>query len=76
MTGPGDRAALWVLLGVHGLLLAALALAGFTLLKYLPNMPLSPWQKAMFEIGIAAALVAFTVRAALLWRRLRRTPSA
>jgi len=61
---------------VHAILLAALVLAGWTLLKFLPNMPLSPWQKAMFEVGIAASLVAFTVRAALLWRRLRRTRSA
>jgi len=67
--------ALWILLAVHGALLAALAMAGWTLLKYLPTLPLSPSQKAMFEIGIAAAIVVFSVRALLLLRRLRRPPS-
>lgn len=74
--GSGDRAALWILLGVHAILLATLLVAAWTLLKYLPTMPLSAWQKAMFQIGIGAALVAFGLRAALLWARLRRTPRA
>jgi hypothetical protein len=76
VAGPGDRWALWILLAMHGALLAALGVAGWTLLKYLPNMPLTHSQKAMFEIGIAAAILAFGARAALLLRRLLRTPSA
>ncbi len=75
VAGSFDRGILWILLLVHGALLAALAIAGWTLLKYLPGMPLTSWQKAMFEIGIAAAFLAFSVRAALLVRRLRRPPT-
>jgi len=76
VAGPGDRIALWILLAVHVALLAALGVAGWTLLKYLPTMPLTHSQKAMFEIGIAAAILAFGVRALLLLRRLLRRPAS
>jgi hypothetical protein len=70
--GSGDRLALWTLLGFHVALEVTLLAAGWTLVKYLPAMQLSPWQKVVFELGIAAAFVAFGLRAFALWRRLRR----
>lgn len=70
--GSGDRAALWVLLGFHLALEASLIAAGWTLVKYLPAMQLSPPQKVLCEVGIAAAFVAFGLRALALWRRLRK----
>ena len=71
--GAIDRAIQWVLLALHGALLASLVVAAWTLAKYLPGMPLSPLEKVMFQVGIGVALVAFGVRAVLLWRRLRRS---
>jgi len=70
--GSSDRIALWTLLGFHVVLEVSLIAAGWTLVKYLPLMQLSPWQKVMFQVGIAAAFVAFGLRALALWRRLRR----
>jgi hypothetical protein len=70
--GSTDRATLWVLLALHVALEATLVAAGWTLVKYLPTMPLAPFQKVMFEVGLAAAFVAFGLRGLALWRRLRR----
>jgi len=70
--GPTDQATLWVLLALHVALEATLIAAGWTLLKYLPTMPLAPLQKVMFEVGLAAAFVVFGLRGLALWRRLRR----
>jgi len=70
--GSPDRAALWLLLGFHVALEVALLAAGWTLVKYLPTIQLGAAQKVMFEVGLAAAFVAFGVRALALWRRLRR----
>ena len=52
----------------------ALIAAGWTLYKYLPAMQLGTAQKVMFQVGLAAAFVAFGLRGLALWRRLRRTP--
>ena len=71
--GAADRAALWVLLGFHVAIEAALIAAGWTLYKYLPAMQLGTAQKVMFQVGLAAAFVAFGLRGLALWRRLRRT---
>ena len=70
--GSPDRATLWVLLALHVVLEASLIAAGWTLLKYLPTMPLAPFQKVMFEVGLAAAFVVFGLRGLALWRRLRQ----
>ncbi len=70
--GSTDRATLWTLLGLHVALEAGLVAAGWTLVKYLPTMPLSAAQKVMFEVGLAAAFVGFGLRGLALWRRLRR----
>jgi hypothetical protein len=70
--GSSDRAALWALLALHVALEAVLIAAGWTLVKYLPAMQLSAAQKVMFQVGIAAAFVAFGLRALRLWRRLRK----
>ena len=72
--GGADRAALWVLLAFHAALEMALIAAGWTLYKYLPAMQLGTAQKVMFQVGLAAAFVAFGLRGLALWRRLRRTP--
>jgi hypothetical protein len=71
--GSADRAALWVLLAFHGVLELALLAAGWSLYKYLPAMQLGAAQKVMFQVGLAAAFVAFGLRGLALWRRLRRT---
>jgi len=71
--GGADRAALWVLLAFHVVLELALIGAGWTLYKYLPAMQLGAAQKVMFQVGLAAAFVAFGLRGLALWRRLRRT---
>lgn len=68
-----DRAALWVLLAFHAALEIALIAAGWTLYKYLPAMQLGTAQKVMFQVGLAAAFVAFGLRGLALWRRLRHT---
>ena len=73
--GSADRAALWVLLAFHVVLEAALIVAGWSLYKYLPAMQLGTTQKVMFQVGLAAAFVAFGLRGLALWRRLRRTAS-
>jgi len=70
--GTPDRATLWVLLALHVALEVTLIAAGWTLVKYLPTMALSAPQKVMFEVGLAAAFVAFGLRGLALWRRLRR----
>ena len=72
LKGATDRATLWVLLALHVALEVTLIAAGWTLLKYLPTMPLAPFQKVMFEVGLAAAFVAFGLRGLALWRRLRQ----
>ena len=74
-SGGTDRAALWVLLAFHVVLEVALIAAGWSLYKYLPAMQLSAAQKVMFQLGLAAAFVAFGLRGLALWRRLRRAPS-
>jgi len=71
--GSADRAALWVLLGFHVVLELALIGAGWSLYKYLPAMQLGTAQKVMFQVGLAAAFVAFGLRGLALLRRLRRT---
>jgi hypothetical protein len=70
--GPEDRLALWGLLVLHVALEAGLVVAGWTLYKYLGNIQLTPWQKVMFQVGLAAAFVWFGVRGLALWRQLRR----
>ena len=70
--GSPDRATLWVLLALHVALEVTLIAAGWTLVKYLPTMPLAPFQKVMFEVGLAAAFVVFGLRGLALWRRLRQ----
>ena len=74
-SGGADRAALWVLLASHVVLELALIVAGWSLYKYLPAMQLGTAQKVMFQVGLAAAFVAFGLRGLALWRRLRRTAS-
>ena len=74
--GSTDRAALWTLLATYVALEAALVAAGWTLLKYLPNMHLPLAQKLMFQAGLLAAFVAFGWRGLSLWQRLRKPPSA
>lgn len=74
-TGSGDRMALWALLVFHVILLITLVAAGWTLAKVLPAMQLSPLQKVVCQVGLAAAFVAFGLRALALWRRLRKSPS-
>ena len=69
--GSTDRATLWVLLALHVALEVALIAAGWTLVKYLPAMPLSPPQKVMFQVGVGVAFVVFGLRGLALWRRLR-----
>jgi hypothetical protein len=64
---------LWVLLAFHVALEITLIAAGWTLVKYLPAMQLGAAQKVMFEVGLAAAFVAFGLRGLALWRRLRRS---
>lgn len=64
---------LWALLAFHVILEITLVAAGWTLTKVLPTMQLSHLQKVMCQVGLAAAFVAFGLRALSLWRRLRRS---
>ena len=73
--GSTDRAALWTLLATYVALEIALVAAGWTLLKYLPNMQLPLVQKVMLQVGLLAAFVAFGWRGLSLWRRIRKPPS-
>ena len=73
--GTTDRAALWTLLATYVALEVALVAAGWTLLKYMPNMQLPAAQKVMLQVGLAAAFVAFGWRGIQLWRRLRKPPA-
>ena len=68
----GERAALWLQLGVTLALEVAFLAAGWTLWKSLPGLPIEPWQKVAFQAGLALAFAAFGLRALRLWRRLRR----
>jgi hypothetical protein len=70
--GSTDRAALWTLFATYLALETALVAAGWTLLKYLPNMQLPLAQKVMLQVGLLAAFVAFGWRGLSLWRRLRK----
>jgi hypothetical protein len=70
--GSTDRAALWALFATYLALETALVAAGWTLLKYLPNMQLPLAQKVMLQVGLLAAFVAFGWRGLSLWRRLRK----
>ena len=70
-----DRAALWTLLATYVALEVCLVAAGWTLNKYMPTMQLPVAQKVMFEVGLAAAFVAFGWRGLQLWRRIRKPPS-
>ena len=74
--GSTDRAALWTLFATYVALEVALVAAGWTLLKYMPTMQLPLAQKVMFQVGLAAAFVAFGWRGLQLWRRLRKPPEA
>ena len=69
---PGERAALWLQLGVVAALEAAFLVAGWTLWKSMPALPIAPWQKVAFQVGLGLAFAAFGLRALRLWRRLRR----
>lgn len=69
-----ERAALWIQFGFALALVASFLAAGWTLLKFLPGLPIEPWQKVMFEVGLGAALVVFGRRAVSLWRRLHQPP--
>ena len=67
-----ERAALWLQLGVVAALEAAFLAAGWTLVKYLPALPIEPWQKVAFQAGLGLAFVAFGLRGVRIWRRLHR----
>lgn len=69
---PAERVGLWLQLGLAVALEVAFLVAGWTLFKYLPALAIEPWQKVAFQVGLAAAFLAFGRRALLLWRRLRR----
>ena len=69
---PAERAALWVQLGLTVVLEATFLLAGWTLYKSLPYLPIEPWQKVAFQVGLALAFLVFALRARGLWMRLRR----
>ena len=68
----GERAALWLQLGVTVALEVAFLVAGWTLVKYLPALAIEPWQKVAFQVGLGAAFLAFGLRGLRLWRRLRQ----
>ena len=67
---PAERAALWLQLVLALTLEAAFLVAGWTLFKSLPYLPIEPWQKVAFQVGLAAAFVTFALRARRLWQRL------
>ena len=66
-----ERAALWLQFALALSLEAAFLLAGWTLYKSLPHLPIEPWQKVAFQVGLALAFAVFGLRALRLWRRLR-----
>ena len=65
-----ERAGLWLQFGLALALEAAFLLAGWTLFKSLPYLPIEPWQKVAFQVGLAAAFVVFARRAHGIWQRL------
>ena len=65
-----ERVALGLQLGLAVALEAAFLLAGWTLYKSLPYLPIEPWQKVAFQVGLALAFLVFALRARKLWRRL------
>jgi hypothetical protein len=67
-----ERAALGLLVALHAALVAALATAAWTLVKYWPALQLPPWQKAAFQVGIGVAIVFFAARGTRLLLRLLR----
>ena len=66
-----ERAALWLQFALALSLEAAFLLAGWTLYKSLPYLPIEPWQKVAFQVGLALAFAVLGLRALRLWRRLR-----
>jgi hypothetical protein len=66
-----ERVGLWLQLVLALALAGAFVAAGWTLYKYLPDMMIEPWQKVMFQVGLAVAFVVFGRRARRLWSRLR-----
>ncbi len=73
---PAERVALWLQLGLAVALETAFLLAGWTLYKSLPYLPIEPWQKVAFQVGLALAFLVFALRARKLWHRLRRLAPA
>jgi len=69
LTGP-ERAALWVRFGLAVALELAFLVAGWTLFKSMPRLPIEPWQKVAFQVGLGLAFVVFGARALKAWRRL------
>ena len=65
-----ERAALWLQFGLALVLEAAFLAAGWTLVKSLPYLPIEPWQKVAFQVGLGLAFLVFGLRALRLWRRL------
>jgi len=63
---------LWLQFGLVLALEGAFLLAGWTLFKSLPHLPIAPWQKVAFQVGLALAFVVFGLRARRLGRRLRQ----
>lgn len=67
-----ERIGLWLQLVLVLALEGAFVTAGWTIYKYLPDMMIEPWQKVLFQVGLAVAVVVFGLRARRLWSRLRR----
>jgi hypothetical protein len=70
---PAERVSLWIQLGLAVTLEAAFLLAGWTLYKSLPHLPIAPWQKVAFQLGLGLAFLVFGLRARRLWGRLRKS---
>lgn len=67
---PAERAGLWLQFGLAVALEAAFLVAGWTLFKSLPHLPIEPWQKVAFQVGLVLAFLTFARRAYGIWRRL------
>jgi hypothetical protein len=67
---PAERLGLWVQFGLAVTLEAAFLWAGWTLFKSLPYLPIEPWQKVAFQVGLAVAFLVFAQRAHRIWQRL------
>ena len=58
VTGP-ERVALWVQFALAVALEAAFLVAGWTLFKSMPRLPIEPWQKVAFQVGLGLAFLVF-----------------